>query len=227
MDAIITLTGNLGADPRIRMVGPEQHLFTEFSIAHTPRIQRDGQWQDGATTWYRITCWRRLAENAFQSLRRGDSVIVHGKVRTHEWADKDGVVQTRDEIEALSIGPDLNRGSVVVVRRPRPVRTADQATPGDAQTVDQQTVDPQSADPRGDATGAAGQEPARITAQQETTAAYGAPTGLPTDATSTPVTPVSPGTYDADPEPADEGFIDDPDGLPVDDGVDPYRQAVA
>jgi len=117
MDAIITLTGNLGADPRIRSVGPEQHLFTEFSIANTPRIQRDGQWHDGTTTWYRVSCWRRLAENAFHSLRRGDSVIVHGRVRTHEWADKDGVVQTRDEIEALSIGPDLNRGTVVIVRR--------------------------------------------------------------------------------------------------------------
>lgn len=144
MDAIITLTGNLGADPRIRAVGPEQHLFTEFSIANTPRIQRDGAWQDGVTTWYRITCWRRLAENAFNSLRRGDAVIVHGKVRTHEWADKDGVVQTREEIEALSIGPDLNRGSVFVLRRSRtstPAQVGEPATGTDLPVMEPQEGD--------------------------------------------------------------------------------------
>lgn len=224
MDAIITLTGNLGADPRIRMVGPEQHLFTEFSIAHTPRIQRDGQWHDGTTTWYRITCWRRLAENAFQSLRRGDSVIVHGKVRTHEWADKDGVLQTRDEIEALSIGPDLNRGTVVVVRRPRPaapLRTAEEAT------ADASADDSQATSVEADAMGATGQEPVRIDAQQETTAAYGAPTGLVTDASAEPVVSAPSGTYAGLAEPGDDDLTGDPDDLPVDDGVDAYRRAVA
>ncbi|QGF22384.1 single-stranded DNA-binding protein [Raineyella fluvialis] len=160
MDATITVTGNLGADPRIRAVGTEQHLFTEFSIAHTPRVQRDGAWQDGTTTWYRITCWRRLAENAFNSLRRGDGVIVHGRVRTHEWADKDGVVQTRDVVEALSIGPDLNRGTVVVIRRSRNAesRPVTESAPVAADGVEHDPQDLDSGYPGGSAFEAAALE---------------------------------------------------------------------
>lgn len=119
MDAIITLTGNLGADPRIRTVGPDQTPVTEFNIAHTPRVRRGEDWEDGTTTWYRITCWRRLAENVVGSLRRGDGVIVTGRLRPTEWIDKDGVVQRTEEVDAITVGPDLSRGRAYVIRPDR------------------------------------------------------------------------------------------------------------
>lgn len=119
MDAIITLTGNIGADPRIRTVGPEQTPVTEFNIAHTPRLRQGEEWKDGATTWYRITCWRRLAENVVGSLRRGDAIIVTGRLRPTEWTDKNGVVQRSDEIDAITVGPDLSRGRAYVIRTTR------------------------------------------------------------------------------------------------------------
>lgn len=116
MDAIITLTGNLGADPRIRTVGPDQTPVTEFNIAHTPRVRRGEEWKDGTTTWYRITCWRRLAENVVGSLRRGDGIIVTGRLRPTEWIDKNGVIQRTEEVDAITVGPDLSRGRAYVVR---------------------------------------------------------------------------------------------------------------
>lgn len=116
MDAIITLTGNLGADPRIRAVGPEQTPVVEFSIAHTPRIREGAQWKDGTTSWYRVTCWRRLAVHTNACLRRGDAVIVTGRLRPTEWIDKDGVVRRSEEIEAITVGPDLSRRMVHLVR---------------------------------------------------------------------------------------------------------------
>ena len=119
MDSIITLTGNLGADPRIRTVGPEKTPVTEFSIAHTPRLRQGEVWKDGATTWYRITCWRKLAENVVGSLRRGDAIIVTGRLRPTEWFDKNGVVQRSDEVDAITVGPDLSRGRAYVIRNDR------------------------------------------------------------------------------------------------------------
>ena len=140
MDAIITLTGNLGADPRIRTVGPEQTPVTEFNIAHTPRLRQGDEWKDGATTWYRITCWRRLAENVVGSLRRGDAIIVTGRLRPTEWIDKNGVVQRSDEVDAITVGPDLSRGRAYVMRTgrvasgtPETAGEGEEAVPVDAQ----------------------------------------------------------------------------------------------
>lgn len=118
MDTTITVTGNLGADPRIRTVGPEHTPVADFTIAHTPRLREGEGWKDGTTVWYRVTCWRRLAQNVMGSLRRGDGIVVTGKLRCNEWIDKDGVVHRSDEIEATTLGPDLTRNRAVVLRNP-------------------------------------------------------------------------------------------------------------
>ena len=141
MDAIVTLTGNLGADPRIRAVGPEQVPVVEFSLAHTTRIREGEEWKDGTTSWYRVTCWRRLAVHTNASLRRGDAVIVTGRLRPTEWVDKDGVVRRSEEIEAITVGPDLSRRMVHLVRDVRPSAAGqetgqEQAGPAGAEAPD-------------------------------------------------------------------------------------------
>ncbi|SDB88513.1 single-strand DNA-binding protein [Raineyella antarctica] len=131
MDTIITLTGNLGADPRIRTVGPAQIPVTEFNIAHTPRLRQGEDWKDGVTTWYRVTCWRRLAENVVGSLRRGDSIIVTGRLRPTEWIDKQGVVQRSDEVDAITVGPDLSRSRAYVMRNRNGARPDERLAEGE------------------------------------------------------------------------------------------------
>lgn len=141
MDAIITLTGNLGADPRIRTVGEKQVPVTEFSMAHTPRVRDGDDWKDGATTWYRVSCWRRLALNANGCLRRGDAVIVTGRLRPTEWVDQDGVVHRQEEIDAIAVGPDLSRRAVHLVRdRPRAVSDGPGQGEGSAMAMPDEAV---------------------------------------------------------------------------------------
>ena len=66
-----------------------------------------------------MTCWRELAGNAAASLRRGDPVIVSGKLSTRTY-EKDGQTRSVCELEALAVGPDLARGTAVFRRTPRP-----------------------------------------------------------------------------------------------------------
>ena len=53
---------------------------------------------------------RQLADHVLVSLRRGDPVLVIGRLRVREWSneDKSGVVV---EIDATSVGHDLTRGT--------------------------------------------------------------------------------------------------------------------
>jgi single-strand DNA-binding protein len=90
-----------------------------FRVASTPRrFQRSTEtWEDGDTQWYSVNAWRALAENCDQSLRRGDPVVVHGKLSAHVWTNKAGLEVTTFEVEAAFVGHDLNRGTSEFRRR--------------------------------------------------------------------------------------------------------------
>jgi single-strand DNA-binding protein len=109
MDSVVWITGNVGCDVEYRTFADEVPYAT-FRVASTPRYRRSGEWVDGETTWISVTCARSLAENVRASVKKGEAVVVVGKLRTNRWKDADGVAQERLTIEASAIGHDLTRG---------------------------------------------------------------------------------------------------------------------
>mgnify|MGYP003738821799 CR=1 FL=1 len=77
---------------------------------------RDGRWQEEATTWYRVTCWRRLAVHVRDSIRKGDAVVLGGKLRLDRWVDQNNVQKYEYAIDAKWVGHDLRRGSALFER---------------------------------------------------------------------------------------------------------------
>ncbi|WP_146233389.1 single-stranded DNA-binding protein [Arthrobacter psychrolactophilus] len=73
-------------------------------------------WGDGPTNWYRVTTFRSLAANSVVSLRKGDRIIVVGRLNIRTYLRPDGTKGTSVEIEADSIGPDLKFGSAHFTR---------------------------------------------------------------------------------------------------------------
>ena len=63
--------------------------------------------------------YRKLAENAATCLRKGDPVIVRGRFIVRDYEDKNGAKRTAVEVDAISVGHDLNRG-VAQFQRVRP-----------------------------------------------------------------------------------------------------------
>jgi len=111
-DNTITVRGYVTAEPRMRQRTPEQAPVATIRVGSTPRkLNREtGEWQDGETSYYSVTCWRKLAENVHGSLRKGDMVIVRGKVSIRSWLDDQQRVRMEVEIEADSVGHDLAFG---------------------------------------------------------------------------------------------------------------------
>ena len=85
----ITIIGNLGRDPELRYT-PQGDAVCDFSVAVNDR-KRDkaGEFQD-VTTWFKVTFWRKQAENASKYLTKGKSVYVEGRLQVEEWSDRDG-----------------------------------------------------------------------------------------------------------------------------------------
>ena len=129
MDAFITVSGNLGTDIDYRAT--DTFSRASFRMACTPRIRRGDDWVDGHTTWVNIECGNRLADNARDSLSKGDPVVVFGKLRTKVW-ESEGTRHERMVIEATSIGHDLTRGTSEFTRVLSARQPDDTAETGDA-----------------------------------------------------------------------------------------------
>jgi single-strand DNA-binding protein len=118
-ETIVTLVGNLVDDPKLRTTDGGAEV-AGFRVASTSRRfdKTDQRWVDGASLFLTVSCWRALGANATASLRRGDPVVVTGKLTTRTY-EKDGQTRSVAELEALAIGPDLARGTAVFRRSPR------------------------------------------------------------------------------------------------------------
>jgi len=97
----IILVGHLGRDPELRYT-PQGDAVCDFSMATNDRKKdKSGEFQD-VTTWFKVTLWRRMAENASKYLTKGSSVYIEGRLQIEEWTDRDNnkryslVVQASD-----------------------------------------------------------------------------------------------------------------------------------
>ena len=69
-----------------------------------------GRMVEGAASTYTVVCWRSLAVNVGAAVRSGDAVIVAGRLRVRDWTSSDGRTGTVAEVNARTIGHDLNGG---------------------------------------------------------------------------------------------------------------------
>ncbi len=84
----IILVGNLGRDPELRYT-PQGDAVCSFSMATNERKKdKSGEFQD-VTTWFKVTLWRRMAENASKYLSKGSPVYIEGRLGVEEWTDRD------------------------------------------------------------------------------------------------------------------------------------------
>jgi single-strand DNA-binding protein len=121
----VTLVGFVAQDPRQREIR-EGVLVTDLRVGTTPRVLNrvTNEWRDGVTSYYDVSCWRKLGEHVRASLHKGDPVMIKGKFRSRTWVDKAGVSRTVIDIVADSVGHDLNRGVANYLRPDRrPVAT--------------------------------------------------------------------------------------------------------
>lgn len=96
------LLGNLGSDPELRHT-QQGVAICSFRLATTERRpSSDGTWKD-VTDWHTITLWRKKAEIAHKTLRKGSGVYVEGRIVNRSWEGPDGQKRYGSEIEVDKI----------------------------------------------------------------------------------------------------------------------------
>lgn len=111
MSEKITITGNIATTPE-RRVTSGGFAVTSFRVASGERRldKETGQWSDGETSFYKVSAYRSLAENSYDSFHLGDRVIVTGRLRIKDW-DTGTKKGTSAEIDVDALGHDLLWGT--------------------------------------------------------------------------------------------------------------------
>ena len=116
-ETVITLVGNLTADPELRFT-PSGAPVANFTVASTPRTfdRQTGEWKDGDAMFLSCAVWRQAAENVAESLQKGMRVIVQGRLKSRSYETREGERRTVFEVDVDEIGPALKYATAKVTR---------------------------------------------------------------------------------------------------------------
>ena len=119
-DTVITVVGNLTADPELRFT-PSGAAVANFTVASTPRTfdKNTNEWKDGEALFLRCSVWRQAAENVAESLHRGTAVIVQGRLKQRSYETKEGEKRTVYELDVDEVGPSLRWATAKVTKASR------------------------------------------------------------------------------------------------------------
>ena len=90
--------------------------MANLRVAVTQRIQQDGEWRDGDTSFLKVNVWRGQAEHLADSLTKGDRVMVTDRLRQRSWETPEGDKRSVTEIEADEVGASLKWATAKVER---------------------------------------------------------------------------------------------------------------
>jgi len=101
------LFGNLTRDPEMRSL-PNGNKVTSFSLA-TNRVYKDANGaKQEQVEFHNVVVFGRQAETSAQYLKKGQGVLIEGRIQTRSWDDKTtGEKKYRTEIvaDAVQFGP--------------------------------------------------------------------------------------------------------------------------
>lgn len=126
----ITAEGTLIGDPELRFT-PSGVAVAKWRIACNERRfnKTTQEWETGRTTFITGSCWRTLAENVVETLKRGDLVLVAGKLTMREWETDEGKKASAYEIDADTMGPALAFTTARLERKDHTGNTTAEADP--------------------------------------------------------------------------------------------------
>ena len=100
------IAGEFGvvADPELKF-SDKGNAWMRIRGAAKDRVRdANGQWTDGPSLFIDIVIGGKIAENLMESVVKGDSINVIGRLEQNEWTDNDGNKRTNLRIRAEEVG---------------------------------------------------------------------------------------------------------------------------
>ena len=119
-ETYVTVSGNVVGDPVARLTKADVPFVTFRVASNMRRVNfKTGEYIDAGTNFVNVTAFRGLGINLANSLKKGEPVIVYGRMRINQWVngEKSG---TTVEIDAYNVGHDLTWGQATFTKVVKP-----------------------------------------------------------------------------------------------------------
>ena len=93
----VQLIGNLGQDPEIKTPDSGKKV-AKFTLATNDAYKNSDGQKIEETMWHNIVAWNGLADRASKYLKKGNEVVVNGRLVYRTYDDKNGVTKYITEI---------------------------------------------------------------------------------------------------------------------------------
>jgi single-strand DNA-binding protein len=113
-DNTVTVVGNVTRDPEMRFAQSGMAI-AQFGVAWNRRRQD----QEDEVSFFDVTCFRQLAENVAESIRKGARVVIYGTLQQRSWETDAGDRRSKVEILADDVAPSLKWATAAVTRNER------------------------------------------------------------------------------------------------------------
>jgi len=110
--AQVSFSGNIGKYHGLKFSN-DGKARASFSVGETDRVKgQDGQWADGATTWFNVTLFGRAAEALDSAIPDGKgTVLVTGRMKTRAYEHNGEKRESLDVVaDAVAIIPRNSGG---------------------------------------------------------------------------------------------------------------------
>ncbi len=119
-ETYVTISGNVVGDPVVRATGANVPFVTFRVASNVRRVDfKTGEYIDAGTNFVNVTAFRSLGVNLANSLKKGEPVLVYGRMRINQWVngERSG---TSVEIDAYNVGHDLTWGQTKFTKVAKP-----------------------------------------------------------------------------------------------------------
>ncbi len=108
----VSVVGNLTANPVLRQTDDGRKVAS-FRLACTTRRwdAARSEYADGKTSFFAVSCWGNLGSNVAESLRKGERVLVSGRLAVREYSVDEKSTRNSVDIDATAVGHDLTWGT--------------------------------------------------------------------------------------------------------------------
>ena len=113
-DNTVTVVGNVTRDPELRFAQSGMAIAS-FGVAWNRRRQD----QEDDVSFFDVTCFRQLAENVAESVRKGARVVIYGTLQQRSWETDGGDRRSKVEILADDVAPSLRWATAAVTKNER------------------------------------------------------------------------------------------------------------
>ena len=117
MNQLLIITGKVATEPELRYT-PQSTALLKFNVPANRSYKQGEEWKT-ETTWFTITVWGQQAETVNKYIKKGDLVVIHGRLQSDQtegnvgnpriWNDQTGSAHARYEVNAEKVLYDRSK----------------------------------------------------------------------------------------------------------------------